>query len=321
MARTRKRAHVHGVLAIDKPQGWTSHDVVGRLRRVFAQRQVGHSGTLDPMATGALIVLLGEATKLSRFVQESRKTYLATLELGARTSSDDADGDVLERAGVPRLSADNVRSALCSFVGEYEQVPPNVSAIKVNGKRAYQRSRDGEQVVMAPRRVRCFEAELLRFDERQIEIRAVVAAGYYVRSLGRDLASRLGTLGHLVALRRTHNAGFDEADLIAVSTLQSADDPRVFVRPLLSAWPAETRLRLGASHAEALSHGKRIAATELPDAQAERLMKGYPECAWAAVLGDGDLARLVAIVQCVEGEIRVVRGFDLEDQDSDMVGA
>lgn len=301
-----KAPRVHGIVPIDKPSGLTSHDVVSRCRRIFGQRQVGHSGTLDPMATGALIVLLGEATKLSRFVQGGMKEYLTEVRLGTQTDSDDADGAVVQRRDVPKLSRALVEKTLGQFVGSYDQVPPRVSAIKVDGKPLYRRFRAGEEVEVLPRRVFCAELELLEAGEDVLRLRAVVGPGFYVRSLGRDLALALGTVGHLGTLRRTCNAGFSVGALTTLQELQRAARPEVHVLPMLDAWPAERVLQVGADVARDLSHGKRVWIGSLSSGARERVeaVSGEP---WAAVLGQA--RKLIAVVEREDSSLRVIRGF------------
>ena len=198
---------ISGFALIDKPAGWTSHDVVGRLRRLYGQRRVGHAGTLDPMATGVLVVGLGHATRLLRFVQGQPKTYEATICLGAGTVTDDAEGEVTSTPGW-ELDEVALAAAMKALTGEIHQVPSAVSAIKVDGVRSYARVRSGQDVELAARPVTIERFDLLcapRSAPPVVDLDVVVecSSGTYIRALARDLGARLQTAGHLTALRRT----------------------------------------------------------------------------------------------------------------------
>lgn len=202
---------VPGIVVVDKPAGWTSHDVVGRIRRLAGTRKVGHAGTLDPMATGVLVVGVGRATRLLGHLSGADKEYLATIDLGASTVTDDAEGEITATADASALTEDQVRAAMLPLTGAIEQVPSSVSAIKVDGKRSYARVRSGEDVVLKPRPVTVSRFELTSFDpgERaRADVRVVCSSGTYVRALARDLGAALGTGGHLTMLRRTRVGGF-----------------------------------------------------------------------------------------------------------------
>jgi tRNA pseudouridine55 synthase len=221
-----------GLLVIDKPAGWTSHDVVARARRLCGTRRVGHAGTLDPMATGVLVVLVGEATKLAPFVTAEDKEYEATVELGTETDTLDADGSVTRREVVPeetRAALHGTRAplhpllrrALDAELARTSQVPPAFSAIHAGGERAHQKARRGETVELAARpvHVKRLDALAAGLDPAPwITLSLCVAKGYFVRSLARDLALALGTLGHLVALRRTRSGSFSLDEAIPLDT-------------------------------------------------------------------------------------------------------
>ena len=196
-----------GLVIVDKPSGWTSHDVVARLRRTLGTRKVGHAGTLDPMATGVLVIGFGRATRLLGHLMLTEKTYAATVRLGVVTSTDDAEGEVVATALTKHVSEADVRAALAGQVGEIDQVPSSVSAIKVDGKRAYARVREGEDVELPARRVTIHEAEAGEFrrdgDALDFELRVRCSSGTYIRAIARDVGAALGVGGHLTALRRT----------------------------------------------------------------------------------------------------------------------
>lgn len=192
-----------GLVVVDKPGGMTSHDVVARIRRLAGTRKVGHAGTLDPMATGVLVLGVDRATRLLGHLTLTDKRYDATLRLGATTTTDDAEGEVLETRPTSGLTEDAVRAVLASFVGEIDQVPSAVSAVKVDGKRAYARVRAGEEVDLPARRVTIYSLEVTAVDLPTVEISVHCSSGTFVRAIARDLGAALGVGGHLTALRRT----------------------------------------------------------------------------------------------------------------------
>jgi tRNA pseudouridine55 synthase len=206
---------VDGLVVVDKPAGWTSHDVVARLRRILGTRKVGHAGTLDPMATGVLVAGVGRGTKLLTYLVGTDKTYLATIRLGASTVTDDADGEVIERRDAAGVTEAAIADGMAALTGTIQQVPSAVSAIKVHGRRAYARVRAGEQVALAAREVTIGRFDLLDLrrtsaDGAVIDLDVVVdcSSGTYVRALARDLGGALGVGGHLTALRRTRVGPF-----------------------------------------------------------------------------------------------------------------
>jgi tRNA pseudouridine55 synthase len=196
-----------GLVVVDKPGAMTSHDVVARIRRLAGTRKVGHAGTLDPMATGVLLVGVGQATRLLGHLTLTEKAYDATIRLGAATTTDDAEGEVTSTGSVEHLAEDDVRSAAGAFVGELDQQPSAVSAIKVGGRRAYERVREGEQVELPSRRVIVHELVVgeVRAGDGHVDLVVTLrcSSGTYVRAIARDLGRELGCGGHLTALRRT----------------------------------------------------------------------------------------------------------------------
>lgn len=196
-----------GLVVLDKPAGMTSHDVVARVRRALGTRKVGHAGTLDPMATGVLVLGVGRATRLLGHLTLTDKSYEATVRLGASTTTDDAEGEVTGTASAAGVTEDDVREALRAFEGEIEQVPSTVSAIKVDGKRAYQRARSGEEVELSARPVTIHAIAARNFrrdgDFLDLDLTVTCSSGTYVRAIARDLGAALGVGGHLTALRRT----------------------------------------------------------------------------------------------------------------------
>jgi tRNA pseudouridine55 synthase len=214
-----------GFVVVDKPAGMTSHDVVGRLRRLARTRRVGHGGTLDPMATGVLIVAVNRATRLLTYVSGSDKAYAATVRLGQSTVTDDAEGGVTGGAPAGGVTRERVEAGLAELTGEITQVPSAVSAIKVNGQRAYKRVRDGEEVALPPRPVTVSRLDLVGWhpvDDAllDVDIEVECGSGTYVRALARDLGQALGVGGHLTALRRTRVGGFGIDEAVTLVGLQ-----------------------------------------------------------------------------------------------------
>jgi len=275
----------NGIVLVDKPGGITSHDVVARARRALNTRKIGHAGTLDPMATGLLILGVGPATRLLTYIVGLDKTYEATIRLGISTDSDDADGTVTARADAAALAAvtaDGITAGIAALTGDIEQVPSTVSAIKVGGKRAYDLARAGEEVALKARSVTIgrFELTATRTGPDGIDLDVVVdcSSGTYIRALARDLGAGLGVGGHLTALRRTRIGPFD----VAAAAPEIAPDatllaPAVVAADVLGAFPVT------ADEARDLRHGKRLAGA------AARLETPTP----AAIDPDGVLVGIV----------------------------
>lgn len=259
-----------GFVIVDKPLGWTSHDVVARMRRLAGTRKVGHAGTLDPAASGVLVLGVEKATKLLTWVTGTSKTYEATIRLGAATVTDDAEGEVTERADRSALDAiddDRIARGVASLTGEIQQVPSSVSAIKVNGQRSYARVRGGEEVQLAARPVTVHEFTVHEIErsENGIDVSATVScsSGTYIRALARDLGRDLGVGGHLTALRRTRVGSFtlEQAHTLDELTRAVSNGGTVDILPIDEAaellFPVR---RLTAKEATDLSHGRRISA-------------------------------------------------------------
>ncbi|MFA1539354.1 tRNA pseudouridine(55) synthase TruB [Actinomadura monticuli] len=202
-----------GLVIVDKPADWTSHDVVGKMRRLAKTRRVGHAGTLDPMATGVLVLGVGKATRLLGHLALTRKGYDATIRLGQSTNTDDAEGEITATASAASVADEALLAGVAALTGPIQQVPPQVSAIKVNGERAYKMARKGEEVALAARPVTVHEFTVLdvRRDGDLIDVDASVScsSGTYIRALARDLGASLGCGGHLTALRRTRVGPYD----------------------------------------------------------------------------------------------------------------
>jgi tRNA pseudouridine55 synthase len=258
MIEPRAKRKIDGWVVLDKPIGWSSTKAVGRVRWLFGAEKAGHGGTLDPLATGVLPIALGEATKTVPFVMDGRKEYRFTLRFGEARSTEDAEGEVTATSDT-RPGDAAIRAALAAFVGEIEQRPPAFSALKVGGKRAYDLARSGAAVELAPRTVTIDRLELLaRVDSDHAEFAVACGKGTYIRSLGRDLAQSLGTVGYLSALRRTVAGPFRENSAISLPKLETLGH----IPPLLGVL---------APVATALDDIPALAVTE---AQAGRLFQG-----------------------------------------------
>lgn len=297
-----------GVLVVDKPRGPTSHDVVARVRRALGTRAVGHAGTLDPMATGVLVIAVGEATKLVQWLTADDKEYEATIALGRETDTLDAEGTVVSEAPVPELDRAHVEAVLASFVGRTRQRVPAVSAVRIDGERMYARARRGEVVDAPERDVDVRAIELCALAPTEISLRVRCAKGFYVRALARDLAERLGTVGHLVALRRLHSGAFGLDAAVGAEFLEAAARGDQVARaelvarlvPLERACGAMRRVTLDRDATKATRHGKLLDARTLG-------VEAEPEGSPLALLDEA--GALVAVATRGGDTVRVLRGF------------
>ena len=244
-----------GLLVVDKPPGWTSHDVVGRARRLAGTRKVGHAGTLDPMATGVLVLGIGRATRLLGHLALTDKAYDATILLGATTVTDDAEGERLEVRDASAVTDAAVAEAVLALTGELEQVPSSVSAVKVDGVRSYARVRAGEDVVLTARQVVVSRFSVLARRGEELDVRVECTTGTYVRALARDLGAALGVGAHLTALRRTRVGPFG---LDAARTLEQLAEDLVVVPLDVAVGASFPRRALTEQEAVALSYGQQL---------------------------------------------------------------
>jgi tRNA pseudouridine55 synthase len=290
------------LLLVDKPGGLTSHDVVARARRVLSVRKVGHAGTLDPMATGLLVLGVGAATRLLGYLSGSDKTYEATIRLGQSTVTDDREGEVTATTSAAAVGDDDVRAALAAQVGALQQVPSSVSAVKVGGRRSYDRVRAGEEFELAPRSVTVHRIDVHRIDRPtpdlvDVDVTVSCSTGTYIRAIARDAGAALGVGGHLTVLRRTSSGPFAttrarpvEEAAGALAEAGTGDGVLGLTDAARAVFPAR---ELTAEEAVALGHGQRVPATGAPGLH-------------AAVAPDG---RLVALVEDAGAVARVAVGF------------
>ncbi len=265
MDKDNIKSVVSGVLVVDKPIGLTSHDVVQIIRRGTGIRRAGHTGTLDPRASGVLVILIGPAVRLSEFVSASDKRYQATIRLGSSTDTYDEEGVVTESptVNVEEISEEYFDEVLQRFVGEIEQVPPPYSAVKVQGRKAYDMAREGEEVDLEPRIINVYSLEVLEWAPPEVVVDVNCSSGTYVRSLANDLGKALGTGAYLVGLRRTKSGRFTLRDAVPLRRLQEAFDAGIWYRYLIPAaealadWPM---VELDADQVELVRHGHRVPA-------------------------------------------------------------
>jgi len=302
-AQQKVGATASGLILVDKPQGWTSHDAVARTRRLAGTRKVGHAGTLDPMATGLLILGINSSTRLLTYVVGLDKEYLATIRLGAATTTDDAEGEELARASVDAvamLTPETIAAGISALTGDIAQQPSSVSAIKIDGKRAYARVRAGEAVDLPARPVTVSAFELLSTTPADgfldLTVRVECSSGTYIRALARDLGAALAVGGHLTSLRRTRIGPFQ---IDAAQALAELDVAAGLIGPADAATRLLARLDLTEQQAIDLGHGKSIAV----DAASRMDGAAGPV---AAVAPDG---RLIGLVEYRGGHAKSVINF------------
>ncbi len=283
-----------GLLVVDKPSGWTSHDVVGRGRRLCATRKVGHAGTLDPMATGLLVLGIGRATRLLTFLVGCDKDYTATIRLGQTTITDDAEGEVTATVAADAVTPERLDAAVAELTGDIQQVPSSVSAIKVKGERSYHRVRAGEEVDLPARPVTVSRFAVLAtrpgdvdgIPVLDVDVEVTVSSGTYVRALARDLGAALGVGGHLTALRRTRVGAFTLDQAHSLEALAEVGDPeQIPVTPLADAARAQFAVReLTAEETTAVGYGQRVESAE--PGRAEPVAAFAPDGRLVAVLDE-----------------------------------
>ena len=281
-----------GLVVVDKPAGMTSHDVVGRCRRIFGTRKVGHAGTLDPMATGVLVVGIERATKILGLLTATDKSYAATIRLGQTTSTEDAEGEILQTISADDVTDAQIEEAVTGLRGEIDQVPSAVSAVKIGGKRAYKLAREGQVVELAARAVRIERFDVLgvrrHTDVVDVDVEVDCSSGTYIRALARDVGLALGVGGHLIALRRTHvgQFGLDQARTLD----ELADEPRLSCSLDEACLQSFPRRDLTDAEAESTSHGRALRPAGI-------------EGIYAAVAADG---RVIALLRDQESQTKSV---------------
>jgi tRNA pseudouridine55 synthase len=313
MSRKKKGQPVHGWVVIDKPQGMTSTQVVAAVRRIFDAQKAGHAGTLDPLATGVLAIALGEATKTVPYAMDSEKTYRFTARWGESRDSDDTEGAVTGTSDV-RPTREAIEAAIPGFVGQITQTPPIYSAIKVDGARSYDLARDGEAVELQPRTVHVLEARLIAMpdaDHAEFEMRC--GKGTYVRAWVRDMALKLGTLGHVSQLRRVAVGGFHEKDAIALETLRGfMHSPAAFehLRPISTALDGIPALAVTGPDAVRLRSGNPILMRANLFARITDAFPDTDDLTGLTVYLSTSEGEPVALAELAGGELRPFRVFN-----------
>ena len=251
---------VNGILNVYKEKGYTSHDVVAKLRGIVGQKKIGHTGTLDPDAEGVLPVCLGRATKVCDMLTEKDKTYEAVLLLGKETDTQDISGTVLRVGETEGLTQEQVKDCVMSFVGEYDQIPPMYSALKVNGKKLYELAREGIEIEREARVITIFDLTIQPISHEELQIVVTCSKGTYIRVLGEDIAKALGTVGHLTALRRTATGDFSLENAMTLADFEQLDFDARFDKllPVDECVKALPKLQLDAQQAERIKHGQRL---------------------------------------------------------------
>lgn len=259
---------MEGILVVDKEVQWTSHDVVSKLRNILKIRKIGHTGTLDPLATGVLVTLLGRATKILQFLQEQEKEYLAQICLGISTDTFDAQGEVREKKEVPEFELADVERACNSFEGEIEQSPPSFSAIKIGGKKSYQLARAGKPVKLKPRKINISQIELLEWKSSVLKLRILCSRGTYIRSLAEDIGQKLECGGHLLSLRRIRSGEFSIDQALTLNQISTLHEKGTLHREVISIDQALRHLpaiNLSSNGIFSFEHGAKVNLSTISD--------------------------------------------------------
>jgi len=248
---------MNGILLIDKPTDWTSHDVVAKLRGILRERRIGHAGTLDPMATGLLTIFVGRATRAAQFAEAEAKTYIARLQLGLVTDTQDITGRVLEQSDIS-VSREELEMVLPQFLGKILQIPPMYSAIQIDGQRLYKLARQGVEVERKARPVTIHDIRVLGEAENGFDLEISCSKGTYIRTLCHDMGQALGTGGTMAALRRTRVGAFSLEEACTLDELKEASDPAQFLRPVDTLFAQYPSLTVDSKQEQKIKHGQQI---------------------------------------------------------------
>ncbi len=260
LSKRKSGQNVHGIILLDKRLGVSSNKALQEVRRLFNANKAGHTGSLDPLATGLLPLCFGEATKVSAMMLDDNKRYLATVKLGVMTDTGDSEGKVIEQKPVPELSTESINNCLNSFVGEIEQVPPMYSALKYNGRKLYELAREGKTVERKARKITIFELKLLDFTGDTLILDVFCSKGTYIRSLAEDIGSKLGCGGTIIGLRRTQAGQFKIADALTIEQCQAMSIEQLNSSLLAVDEPLQAipKVNLTDRQAELIKHGQQI---------------------------------------------------------------
>ena len=253
-----------GVIIINKPKGYTSHDVVNIVRKQLNMKKVGHTGTLDPNATGVLPILVGQATKISKYLIEHKKTYIATIELGEKRDTGDSEGNIIESdSNIKEFDISIIKQVLQSFLGKQKQIPPMYSAIKLNGKKLYEYARSGQKVKVEPREIKIYKMELIEYKNNRIEFKVECSKGTYIRTLCENIAEKLGTIGYMKELQRTSVDKFKIEDSINLEEL-SKDEAQKRIITIENIFKEKEKVYLNGKGVELFLNGVQL-TRELED--------------------------------------------------------
>lgn len=253
-----------GVIIINKPKGYTSHDVVNIVRKQLNMKKVGHTGTLDPNATGVLPILVGQATKISKYLIEHKKTYIATIELGEKRDTGDLEGNIIESDyNIKEFDISIIKQVLQSFLGKQKQIPPMYSAIKLNGKKLYEYARSGQKVKVEPREIEIYKMELIEYKNNRIEFKVECSKGTYIRTLCENIAEKLGTIGYMKELQRTSVDKFKIEDSINLEEL-SKDEAQKRIITIENIFKEKEKVYLNGKGVELFLNGVQL-TRELED--------------------------------------------------------
>ncbi len=312
MARKKKGNKINGWLILDKPLGITSTQAIGKLRRLYSPQKIGHAGTLDPLATGVLPIAMGEATKTIPFVQDASKTYEFSVTWGEQRSTDDAEGEVIATSD-NRPTTDDIKNALSAFLGEIDQIPPQFSAIKIDGKRAYDLARAGENVDIKSRKITVHSLELISNNGSTADLCMNCSKGTYVRSIARDLAEALNTKAYVSKLRRTHVGSFNQDNAFSLAILGEMDDSATLSEALLpidSALDDILALEISEKEAADLKNGRALTFISTADAHRLNGLSAKSDDIIIAKLGD----KPIALIKIDKNILKPVRVFNIDNK-------
>ena len=282
----------NGILIVDKPEGWTSQDVVSKLRGVLHEKRIGHGGTLDPMATGVLPVFVGRATRAVEFFEHAEKSYEATLLLGVTTDTQDTTGTTLETRPVTVDEA-GLREVLARFTGVQQQLPPMYSAVKIGGKKLYELARAGKEIERKPREITVYSLDLLEFSKDTARLRIHCSKGTYVRTLCHDIGQALGCGGCMAALRRVQAGAYTIAEAVTLDAILAHADPQTLLQPVDSLFSAYPRLTLTAGQEKCVRNGAAFTCN-----RAEGRYRVY-----------GQSGEFLALCEVTDGKLKTVKSF------------
>ena len=255
-----------GILIVNKPKGYTSHDVVNVLRKKLNTKKIGHTGTLDPNATGVLPILIGQATKISKYLIEHNKTYIAELRLGEKSNTGDIEGEIIETKNIPSIENEQIEEVLKSFMGKQQQIPPIYSAIKINGKKAYEYARENKEINIEPREIEILDIELINFKDNVITYKVSCSKGTYIRVLCENIAEKLGTVGLMQNLKRVQVDLFNIKDSVELEEIKEKDIKEIQQKiiPIEKVFLDKQEICLNARKTELFLNGVKL-SQELPD--------------------------------------------------------